>query len=92
MITVGKLGIVRRTGKDLDQLRDDCFDRDGGECVNCHRTLVRHPDSIFQPNAFHMSHIRNKRMYGDVIENVESRCPNCHLVEVHNRKSVPAKC
>ena len=91
MITIGKLGIVRLTGDDINELRDKCFDRDGGECVNCHRTLVRHPRYIFQPDAYHMSHKRNKRMWGDTLDNVDSRCTNCHLVLQHNPKSIPAK-
>ncbi len=91
MITVGKENIIRRTGKDMDELRDECFVRDKGECVSCHCLLVKHPGHILQPNAYHMSHIRNKRMWGDTISNVESRCTACHLIGVHNPKSVPTK-
>lgn len=91
MITIGKENIVRRTGKDLEELRDECYERDGGKCVKCGRRLVHSPDSILQPDAYHMSHKRNKRMWGDTISNVESLCTHDHLVGVHNPKSVPKK-
>lgn len=88
---VGKTGIVRLYGKDIEPLRLECFERDGGQCVVCRMILIYEPDSIFQPNAYHMSHKRNKKNHGDVISNVESLCSGCHLVGIHNPKSVPPK-
>lgn len=32
---VGNLGIVRLTGAAMDQLRSDCYWRDGGICQEC---------------------------------------------------------
>jgi hypothetical protein len=28
--------------------------------------------------AYHMAHIKNKRMYGDTLENVRALCGCCH--------------
>jgi len=92
---VGKLGIVRLDGKDLNELRNQCYLRDNGMCVECGRFIVEHPDSIFQANAYHMAHTRNKRMWGDTLENVRSKCWWCHGVKEHANggmdKIIPAK-
>jgi 5-methylcytosine-specific restriction endonuclease McrA len=88
MIRVGKLGIVRLTGKDLTKLRRQCYDRDGHNCVECGIWLRW--DRGFK-DSMHMAHIQNKRMYGDTLENVRSLCIDCHLVGDHNPKSVPKK-
>jgi 5-methylcytosine-specific restriction endonuclease McrA len=74
---VGKLGIVRLTGPALTALRQACFVRDGGKCVNCGQR-VRDDVPDWAPNKYHMAHIGNKRMYGDVIENVKTLCGDCH--------------
>ena len=73
----------RLKGEDRDALRLACFMRDGGRCVKCGMRLAFAPDSIFQPNAYHMAHVRNKRMWGDTLENVVSKCRDCHLVQEH---------
>lgn len=91
MKTVGHLGIVRLTGKDLAALRLECFERDGGKCVKCGKILLYEHPWIAHPFRYHMSHIRNKRMFGDVLSNVESLCAPDHLEGKHNPKSVPRK-
>jgi hypothetical protein len=86
----GKLGIVRLYGDDLEALRIRCWLRDESCCqwpgcgVWC-RWERGYPDSG------HMAHRRNKQMYGDVLENVRVLCPEHHLVNEHNPKSVPRK-
>lgn len=87
-ITVGKLGIVRLTGDDMEALRWECYRRDEAKCVICRRWLRFERD---REDSMHMAHIRNKRMYGDVIDNVLTKCSYCHLVLEHNPKSVPSK-
>jgi len=77
-----KPGIVRLVGKARQELREECFRRARGRCTKCGRLL--------QP-GWHMAHIRNRRMFGDVISNVRARCADCHLVGDHNPKSVPPK-
>ena len=74
----GKLGIIRLYGPDLEKLRDKCWERDRGICQKCGIALYR--DSRFDgdPQAYHMAHIRNKRMYGDTLENVRALCGCCH--------------
>lgn len=87
-IRVGKVGIIRRTGEALTQLRWDCYYRDGQRCVTCKR-WVRFESGEW--DSMHMAHVRNKRMYGDTLDNVRTKCGECHLVLEHNPKSVPKK-
>lgn len=87
-ITIGKLGIVRVTGPDMEALRWDCYTRDEAKCVICRRWLRWERGS---EDSMHMAHIGAKSMYGDVIGNVLSKCGYCHLVLEHNPKSVPPK-
>lgn len=87
-ISVGKLGIVRLTGRDLELLRQDCYDRDDHCCVTCGR-WVRFERGY--EDSMHMAHVRGKRNNGDVLENVKTKCGHCHLVLEHNPKSVPPK-
>jgi hypothetical protein len=86
----GKLGIVRLYGDDLEALRRKCWSRDESRCQwpGCGVWCLW---ASGYPNSGHMSHIRNKRMYGDTLENVKLLCIEHHLVNTHNPKSVPPK-
>lgn len=87
-VRIGKLGIVRLTGDDLTDLRWACYERDYRHCVVCRRWLRFEAG---EENSMHMAHVQNKRMYGDTLHNVRSKCAHCHLVLEHNPKSVPRK-
>jgi hypothetical protein len=94
----GKLGIVRLYGSDLTGLRRECFERDGYRCQRIlhdlgfpRRCLKKVRWESGHPDSGHMAHVRNKRMYGDVIDNVSTNCDECHLIDDHNPKSVPSK-
>lgn len=84
----GKLGIVRLYGADLEALRRECFERDGYRCVPCGKAVIW--EAGFW-NSGHMAHRKNKRMYGDFIDNVDTKCIECHLVHEHNPRAVPPK-
>ena len=86
-----KPGIVRLKGKESDALRLACFMRDGGKCTGegCGKRVYL--TARWREDQMHMAHIRNKRMYGDTLENVTTRCQDCHLIGMHNPKSVPPK-
>ena len=87
-----KPGIVRLTGKKMEALRVACYLRDEGRCTKCgRRVALTELDAEWNMPVMHLAHIRNKRNHGDVISNVRVRCPSCHLVEDHNKKSVPPK-
>jgi len=88
MRRVGKLGIVRLTGIDLADLRARCFDRDGGECQNCGKRLYINARFAGDPDAYDMAHVRNKRMYGDAMDNVRALCHRCHMLEHAGGKSI----
>lgn len=96
---VGKMGIVRLYGPDLEALRRECFERDGYQC----QYELRREDlpeygmvRIFRCwqkvtwETGEMAHIRTKRNNGDTLDNVRTLCPTCHHRE-HNPKVVPAK-
>jgi hypothetical protein len=81
----------RLRGNELSALRAECFERDGFLCQVCDCTVYEHA-SDFNPRKAHMSHIRNKRMWGDVISNVETRCNFDHMITKHNAgKPCPRK-
>ena len=82
MKRVGKLGIVRLTGKDMESLRRERFELDGYRCVDCGRGVSWEWGQL--------AHVRTKRNNGDTLENVRTKCAECHHRE-HNPKSVPRK-
>ena len=75
--------VPRLTGKALEQLRSDCYWRDGGICQECGvRVSDLYPD--WHGLKYHIAHIRNKRMHGDSLSNVRSLCGDCHRAEHGN--------
>lgn len=77
-----KPGIVRLKGKDVDALRIACFLRDGGRCTKCGKRVYLHARED-HPLKADMAHIRNKRMFGDTLDNVRLMCHREHM-EAHN--------
>lgn len=92
VIRVGKLGIVRCTGKDLEALRDACWERDEGICQRCGAAVYKQARFDGDPLAYDMAHRRNKLMYGDVLGNIDVNCHECHM-NSHNcgGKPLPPK-
>jgi len=74
--------IIRLKGDPLTKLREACFKRDGGLCVCCGRP-VRDNVPDWHPDKYDMAHIKNKRMYGDTLDNVKTMRHECHMRE-HN--------
>jgi 5-methylcytosine-specific restriction endonuclease McrA len=83
----------RLRGKALEQLRRECFERDG---YKCQARLTYEPgvpgffDGFWyrcgRPVTWetgHMAHIRNKRMWGDTLDNVVTKCAECHIQIEH---------
>jgi hypothetical protein len=81
----------RLRGEALEQLRRECFERDLYRCQAVHEFLVWNGDywvicsqkclrvvTWDGPNAGHMAHKRNKRMYGDSLNQVQTECSECH--------------
>lgn len=67
----------RLQGDALAKLRMACWLRDDGMCHNCGREtniLVPQESDI----AYHMAHIKAKRMGGDSLDNVRTECGKCH--------------
>jgi 5-methylcytosine-specific restriction endonuclease McrA len=76
--TKGRPG--RLYGKDLVDLRERCFLRDGGKCRACERE-VSDDVPAWHDAKYHMSHVKAKRMGGDSLANVETLCHKCHRTQ-----------
>jgi predicted CxxxxCH...CXXCH cytochrome family protein len=68
--------------------------RDRGVCQRCGKpTYPNLPDTA--NDSYHMAHKRNKRMWGDTLDNVQTECGSCHRAWHLNgptmTKPVPAK-
>jgi len=73
--------VVRLTGRELEELRHACWGRDNLRCKECGLETYWKPRWAGDPLAYDMAHIRNKRMYGDTLENVRTLCHKCHMAE-----------
>ena len=88
MIRTGKLGIVRLTGADCLDLRLRRWAADRGRCQDCGESTYWTPRFDGDPLAYDMAHIRNRRMYGDTMENTKTLCHSCHQ-KSHNCNGKP---
>jgi hypothetical protein len=89
LIEVGKAGIVRLTGLDLEALRIDCWNKCERKCVVCLRPLRLFSGGF---DSMHMAHVQGRGAGGgDVIENVVAKCMDCHIGLEHRPKAVPKK-
>ena len=80
----GKTGTIRLTGKALEVLRRDCFERDKGVCQECGIALLWEPRFNGDRQAYDMAHIQSRGAGGsDILDNVRSLCHSCHMKE-HN--------
>ena len=68
-------------GKELEQLRRDCFKRDGYKCVDC--------GSSVSWESGHMAHIIRRKKGGDYLNNVTTKCFQCHIGKEHGLSSKP---
>lgn len=81
---------TRLKGNAMRVLRFECWRRDGGRCRDCGCEVSfsgKHPTM----RPMHMAHVRNKRMFGDLIDNVLTKCSFCHSLEHAGGKPCPAK-
>jgi 5-methylcytosine-specific restriction endonuclease McrA len=88
----------RLKGDSLKDLREQCYERDNGICgggrvypqgkSKGHKIGCGFP---VNPNNWQMAHLIAKRIGGDNLENVVTTHPTCHLIGMHNPKSVPRK-
>lgn len=82
----------RLQGEALTQLRREVFERDGylcqhvtGEYVDLEGdSRIRRCYIYLTWETAHMAHIRNKRMWGDSLENCTTKCAEHHLVNEHS--------
>lgn len=82
---VGKLGIERLVGKDVEARRLAIGERDGWVCESCHIQCT--PDGWDGRPRGEWAHRGNKRMYGDGMENGRILCgPTIGRVGCHQRE------
>lgn len=76
----------RVRGKAMEELRRACFERDGYRCQALKYPVCVHGDVLIgikclRPVTWengHMAHKRNKRMWGDSLDQVQTECDQCH--------------
>jgi 5-methylcytosine-specific restriction endonuclease McrA len=74
----------RLKGAALEQLRRDCFERDGYRCqgeVLSYLFGWEKCDRAVTWESGHMAHIGAKRRHGDSLDNVRTLCAECHGLE-----------
>jgi len=89
---------VRRgqpTKAEKTAIRDLVYEESGGRCeLNLSSQCIRGvlpKDGVSPWDHWHLVHLKAKRVYGWNRENLCGGCHICHLIELHNPKSVPAK-
>jgi 5-methylcytosine-specific restriction endonuclease McrA len=79
----------RLKGKAMEQLRRECFERDGYRCQGVFKIeyLELKCDRHVTWESGHMAHVGAKRRHGDSLENVRTLCAECHIREHSYGKS-----
>jgi hypothetical protein len=71
-------------GRAHSELRRECCEKAGSRCSVCDRFVPlssNSGDPLFTNG--HMSHVRPRKISGDVIENVVWKCFHCHIEREH---------
>lgn len=75
--------------------RAEVYRRSGGRCelnLSLNHIPGVLPESGISPfDHWHLVHLKAKRRFGWGMDNMVGGCWPCHLIEIHNSKSVPAK-
>jgi 5-methylcytosine-specific restriction endonuclease McrA len=80
---------MKVTRKQKEAARNAVWERCGGKCEECGRDVIYDPGHWA---SMHTAHIRGgiHRSKWD-LSNLLGLCMQCHLVDMHNPKSVPRK-
>lgn len=83
------------TKEEKGEIRDEVYRRSGGRCelkisAECIRGVLP-KDGTSPFDHWHLVHLKSKRRFGWGMDNVVGGCWKCHLIEMHNPKSVPKK-
>jgi hypothetical protein len=78
--------IVRLHGSALTNLRKQRYEIDKGLCQDKDCGVWVPLDGPLTVRA-HLAHVRNKRMYGDTLENTRIKCYHCHI-ELEHQKGI----
>lgn len=81
----------RLKGRNLATLRQNCWDRDEGICQECGKPTL-FGVSLDCSDAFHMAHIKAKRIGLDTLDNVRTLCGDCHRKEHSYGPSMEKPC
>lgn len=83
------VSVKQPSRKEKGLIRHRIYERSGGFCEECHRYII---EEAGEWGSMHLSHTKSKGAGGDWSdENLQALCLACHLVGVHNKKSVPPK-
>jgi len=82
----------RLKGEAMEALRRECFERDGYQCQHMLvigvdwklGKLYRKCGASVTWESGHMAHTRNKRMWGDCLAQVTTKCAACHIGIEHS--------
>jgi 5-methylcytosine-specific restriction endonuclease McrA len=74
-------GTTRLSGRELENLRLSCLQRDKGKCQEC-GAKVSDQLPAWHPLKYHMAHIRSRGAGGaDELTNIRTLCGDCHREE-----------
>ena len=78
-------------GAEMKDLRQQCWDRDEGQCRHC-GILTFYAAVGYHPRNYEMAHIRSRGAGGaDELSNLKTLCSLCHKSEHAGGKPVPKK-
>jgi hypothetical protein len=80
----------RLKGKELAELRIQCFARDRALCQDCGQMVIFDAPHEWD-NSYHMAHIKAKRIGLDKLSNVKTSCGRCHRKHHAGGKPCPPK-
>jgi len=81
LVQKNKIKPIRLKGAAMSALRREVYERDGGCCVVCGR-WVPLEGGLWE--RAHLAHIKSRGAGGgDVIDNVQIKCAECHLNREH---------
>jgi 5-methylcytosine-specific restriction endonuclease McrA len=97
MSAIPKTKPMRLTGKALEDLRRQCFERDGYRCQHIRAFPAMKRGTVYDAKCDkqvtwdgyrtgHMAHIKSRGAGGgDTLDNVITKCAECHIGREHTK-------
>jgi len=73
------------TGKAYTKFKKEIYERNNECCQKCGRWVpLTNQDGVFNNfTCAHLAHIKPRKKYGDIPENVQIECFDCHIAQGH---------